>query len=139
MNNTNLESFYRTSVKALIRNSEGKILLSKEENGYYDFLGGGLDHGESLQIGLKREVKEETDLEVINISNTPSYFVTFYSKAKNTWAAIVLLRCELENFNFNPSDECIALEFFTPQEIIDNPNCFESTKKVAKIMLQENQ
>ena len=134
----NQEAFYRTSVKALIKNSDGKILLSKEENGFFDFLGGGLDHGETLQEGLKREVLEETNLKVKNIALKPSYFVTFYYKSNTTWAANVLIECELEDLNFTPSSECIALEFFTPQEILDNPSCFESTKKVAQLMLQES-
>ena len=134
----NQETFYRTSVKALIKNSDGKILLSKEENGFFDFLGGGLDHGETLQEGLKREVLEETNLKVKNIALKPSYFITFYSKSNTRWAANVLIECELEDLNFTPSSECIALEFFTPQEILDNPSCFESTKKVAQLMLQES-
>ena len=134
----NQKAFYRTSVKALIKKSDGKILLSKEENGFYDFLGGGLDYGETLQEGLKREVLEETNLKVINIALNPSYFITYYSKSNNIWAANVLMECELKDLNFTASDECIALEFFTPQEILDNPNCFESTKKVAQLMLQEN-
>jgi len=134
----NQEAFYRTSVKALIKNSDGKILLSKEENGFFDFLGGGLDHGETLQEGLKREVLEETNLRIKNIALNPSYFITFYSKSNTIWAANVLMECELENLNFTPSSECIALEFFTPQEILDNPSCFESTKKVAQLMLSEN-
>jgi len=133
----NQEAFYRTSVKALIKNKEGKILLSKEESGFYDFLGGGLDHGETLQEGLKREVLEETGLHVKKIYYKPSYYITFYSTLNSRWAANVLMECELEDLNFTASDECIALEFFTPQEILDNPNCFESTKKVAKLMLQE--
>lgn len=134
----NQEAFYRISVKALIKNSDGKILLSKEENGFFDFLGGGLDHGETLQEGLKREVLEETNLKVKNIALNPSYFITFYSKSNTIWAANVLMECELEDLNFTASDECVALEFFTPQEILDNPNCFESTKKVAQLMLQES-
>ena len=134
----NQEAFYRTSVKALIKNSDGKILLSKEENGFFDFLGGGLDHGETLQEGLKREVLEETNLRIKNIALNPSYFITFYSKSNTIWAANVLMECELEDLNFTPSSECIALEFFTPQEILDNPSCFESTKKVAQLMLSEN-
>lgn len=134
----NQEAFYRISVKALIKNSDGKILLSKEENGFFDFLGGGLDHGETPQEGLKREVLEETNLKVKNIALNPSYFITFYSKSNTIWAANVLMECELEDLNFTASDECVALEFFTPQEILDNPNCFESTKKVAQLMLQES-
>ena len=134
----NQEAFYRTSVKALIKNSDGKILLSKEENGFFDFLGGGLDHGETLQEGLKREVLEETNLRIKNIALNPSYFITFYSKSNTRWAANVLMECELKDLNFTASDECVALEFFSPQEIIDNPKCFESTKKVAKLMIQES-
>lgn len=134
----NQEAFYRTSVKALIKNSEGKILLSQEANGFFDFLGGGLYHGETIQEGLKRKVLEETNLQVKNIALNPSYFITFYSKLNAQWAANVLMKCELEDLNFTASVDCIALEFFSPQEILDNPNCFESTKKVARLMLQES-
>ena len=134
----NQEAFYRTSVKALIKNSDGKILLCQEESGFYVFLGGGLDHGETLQEGLKREVLEETKLTVKNIALKPSYFVTFYSKSNTRWTSNVLLECELENLNFTPSSECIAIEFFTPQEILDNPKCTQATKKVAKLMLAGN-
>jgi len=62
----------RTGVKALIVN-EGKILVVQErlakdhpddEQIIHDFPGGGLDLGESLITGLKREVKEEIGLEI---------------------------------------------------------------------------
>ncbi|MBT5346878.1 NUDIX hydrolase [bacterium] len=133
----NQEAFYRTSVKALIKNKEGKILLSKDGIDGYDFLGGGLDHGETLEEGLKREVLEETGLHVKKISYNPSYYMTFYSTLNSRWSAYILLECELEDLNLTPSSECIALEFFSPQEILDNPKCYEATKKVAKLMLQE--
>lgn len=42
---------------------DGKVLLFKQWDGY-DFPGGGIDLGEEIKEGLKREVKEETGLDV---------------------------------------------------------------------------
>jgi 8-oxo-dGTP diphosphatase len=41
---------------------DGKVLLVPQWDGY-DFPGGGLELGESLEEGLKREIREETGLE----------------------------------------------------------------------------
>lgn len=50
---------YRVSVKALVVN-DGKVLLVKEDDDdFWDIPGGGLDHGESLNEALIREVTEE--------------------------------------------------------------------------------
>jgi len=53
---------FRPSVYAIIIKA-GKILLSKQLDGY-DFPGGGVNVGETLQEALIREAKEETGLDV---------------------------------------------------------------------------
>jgi 8-oxo-dGTP diphosphatase len=55
---------------ALIFNDEGKLLLSlrgkkaKNEVGKWEIPGGALEFGETFEQGLKREIKEELDIEI---------------------------------------------------------------------------
>lgn len=56
-------TFYRVSVKALIRNEAGEVLVVKEHQEKWELPGGGLDHGESIHDGLKRELSEELGIE----------------------------------------------------------------------------
>lgn len=65
----------QVGVKALLRNKEGKYLLMKRNaqkynnaKGSWDLVGGRIEPGTVLLENLKREVKEETQLE---ITSTP--------------------------------------------------------------------
>lgn len=58
------DAFYRVSVKAVIRNNKGEILcVCESERDMWELPGGGLDHGETVQQGLARELKEEIGYE----------------------------------------------------------------------------
>lgn len=57
----NEKPFY-LGIKAIIQNSEGQILLLKHSSGYWDFPGGRVNHGESIEDTLMREVEEETGI-----------------------------------------------------------------------------
>ncbi len=60
-----LEKFsFRPSVYALIVKDGKVVLLSNKSNSKLWFPGGGVELGETLEEALKREVKEETGLEV---------------------------------------------------------------------------
>ena len=55
-------TFYRVSLKAIIRDNEGRVLLVKESGSdCWSFPGGGIDHGESELDALRRELEEEID------------------------------------------------------------------------------
>lgn len=62
----------RVAMKAIIVNGDGKVLLLREASTYeegtnvgrYQFPGGRINPGEPFLDGLRREVKEETGLEV---------------------------------------------------------------------------
>ena len=69
--------------KTVVFNTEGKILVMKRSQkctrpGGWDFPGGGLNRGEDPYEGAKREIKEETGLEVANIK--PVEVVSFFNE-----------------------------------------------------------
>ncbi|MFK7780582.1 MAG: NUDIX hydrolase [Candidatus Gracilibacteria bacterium] len=108
------QSWYRISAKALIYNEKGEFLLCKEDNGTWDFPGGGLDHGEGIDICLKRELKEEMGLTVTSINNKPKYFITANKPISKTrpWIANIFYEVKVKDLNFIQSDECVEIGFF---------------------------
>jgi 8-oxo-dGTP diphosphatase len=55
---------YRVSIKCLVRNQKGEVLVVKEKGrSWWDLPGGGMDHGESIKTAIAREMKEEVNLE----------------------------------------------------------------------------
>ena len=55
---------YRISLKGLIRNDAGEVLVVKEAGrDWWDLPGGGMDHGEDIKFALAREMKEEVNME----------------------------------------------------------------------------
>jgi len=55
---------YRISLKSLIRNEEGNVLVVKESGRtWWDLPGGGMDHGEDIKSAISRELHEEVGLE----------------------------------------------------------------------------
>lgn len=77
------ELIFRPAVYALIFRGK-KILLSRQGDGF-DFPGGGVERGESLQRALRREVREETGLQVTPgriIEVTQDFFISIESRRK---------------------------------------------------------
>lgn len=112
----NDQNHFRVSVKGIAVDETGRFLLAKEDNGKWELLGGGLDHGEDPIAALKREINEETGLEIIEVSATPKYFVTAPKVGREGYVANVIYEVKLKNLDFIPSDECVELRFFNKEE-----------------------
>lgn len=117
------DSFYRVTIKGIFV-KEGKILLLKESpklSGQWELPGGGLDFGEGLHQGLKREIEEETGMKVKNISDKPVYVWTwkFENKRGIDWyySLVVAYKIEIGNLEFKKSDECEEIGFFSKEEL----------------------
>lgn len=85
-----MENFVMVGVAAIVR-KDNKVLLAprvgNHGTGTWGFPGGKLDHGESLEECVMREVLEETSLEVKNIKfgaltndifETGKHYITIY-------------------------------------------------------------
>ncbi|MGB0757094.1 MAG: NUDIX hydrolase [Patescibacteria group bacterium] len=113
---TTPHAHYRISVKALVLDEDKRFLLVQEDNGTWELPGGGLDHGETPHEGLKREIKEEMQIPVTYIKETPDFVTTW--EEKGSWKANIIYEASLEHLNFTPSDECVAVKYFTPEEAL---------------------
>lgn len=73
------DSLIRVTLKAVILDDRGRILVVKERGrDWWDIPGGGIDHGETIEQALKRELYEEVsfqgdfDFEVL-LAEDPHY------------------------------------------------------------------
>ena len=64
----------QVGVKIFLKNKEGRFLLMRRNaekygktNGSWDIVGGRIDPGTNLMENLRREVKEETGLEILSV------------------------------------------------------------------------
>lgn len=82
-NHDNLEE---KNIDEIVVRTKGLIINGKDEItlGYshktYQFPGGHLEYGESLDECLKREIKEETGIEIENAKLTPFVKISYYTK-----------------------------------------------------------
>lgn len=82
-NHDNLEE---KDIDEIVVRTKGLIINDKDEItlGYshktYQFPGGHLEDGESLEECLKREIKEETGIEIDNTKLTPFVKISYYTK-----------------------------------------------------------
>ena len=130
----NEQSYYRVSIKGVVIDNEGRYLLSLEDNGKWELLGGGLEHEEDPKECLKREVREETGLAVTSISENPIHFITSQRENADTYIANVIYEITLENLDFTPSDECQELRFVKPEDM-NALDLFPNVKKFAEVLL----
>jgi 8-oxo-dGTP pyrophosphatase MutT (NUDIX family) len=116
------DSFHRVTIKGLCVR-EGKVLMVRESSalsGKWELPGGGLDFGEEISAGFKREVQEEMGLIVSKMSKNPVYVWThkYENRRDLEWfySFVVAYRVEFEDLHFTASDECEAIEFVSKDD-----------------------
>ena len=126
------QCYYRISIKGIVIDDDGRVLLTREDNGAWEMLGGGLDHGEDPIDGLKREIREETGLTVTSVSDAPKYFIA-WRKENGAYAANVVYEIKLAGLDFTPSEECQELRFFSPEEMTQ-VTLFANVQKLYELL-----
>lgn len=117
-------TFYRVSIKALIKDKDGHILVVKENQDTWSLPGGGLDHGENPTDGVRREIQEElgvTDIQVNGVACTK----TFYLDHKQAWLLWVVYDVTLHDTTFTHGKGVDAIAFINRQELAGSDDIFE--------------
>lgn len=117
-------AFYRVSVKALIRNEKGHVLVLKENQDTWSLPGGGLDHGENAAAGLRRELKEELNLEVKN-EISPAQIKTFYLESYKSWLLWIVFIVSSEAQDFEFGEGVKEAKFINPAFLSKSEDIFE--------------
>lgn len=131
------ECFYRVSVKALVLDNEKRFLLVREANGLWELPGGGMDFGESPQDTIRREVMEEMGLLVTHVKEQPCYFLTTLNPI-GVHIVNAVYETTFEHLDFAPTEECIELAFFAPEDVILAENMYPNVRAFAKMFRSEN-
>ena len=123
-------AYYRVSVKAVIKDGDDRILLVREHNDYRVLPGGGIDHGETIEQALQREIAEEVgdDIRVCGAKNIG--VKTFYTRTHKAWFMWLIFEVQLEDIDkIKISD---SVEFIEVNALKDSE--YESERNLYKLL-----
>jgi 8-oxo-dGTP pyrophosphatase MutT (NUDIX family) len=119
------------SIKAIIVD-DNKILCLKNERNEWDFPGGKINFNEDVEACLKREVKEEVNLDIKNLNILKSFNLKFNSVPVFIVVYSANISCDSSIFvSFEHSD----YNFFSKHEINDL-NMSKDYKKLIYTLIE---
>lgn len=126
---------FRISVKGMITNEDGKVLVVKEtDRKSWDLPGGGMDHGETIKDALARELYEE-----VNFRGNFDYRVIAIEDPKPLLSGILQVRVIFhivpENMEFSAGIDGDEVAFMDPREFENSPD-FSERKMYEYAQLQ---
>ncbi len=123
-------AYYRVSVKAVIKDNNSRVLLVKEHNGYRVLPGGGIDHGESVQDAIERELIEEIG-KGIRIKNATNIGVKpFYTRTHKAWFMWLIFDVVLHDINSIKTSS--SVEFVDIETLKESPH--ESERNLYSLL-----
>lgn len=110
-------TFYRVSLKAVIRNEEGKVLVNKErDSDSWNLPGGGWDHGETEKEALARELFEEIGYEG-EFTAKPVTTAVHWLESKQAWLLWIVYDVTTANQRFSIGADSSEIMFIDPKEL----------------------
>lgn len=113
-------------VAVAVINEKGQILLQKRPNGIWGIPGGLLELGESTEEAGRREVKEETGVEIgtlqlLHVFSGKQYFVKLPNGDQFYPVTIAYVSKDIKNSTINVDGiESIDAKFFHPRKLPEN-------------------
>ena len=108
---------YRISIKSLIKDAHGKVLVVKETGrDWWDLPGGGMDHGEDITTVIAREMKEEVNLEGEFTYQIISVDEPAYLENHDFWQVRLIFKVHPRNMIFSAGEDGDEIAFIAPEE-----------------------
>ena len=112
-------TFYRVSLKAIIRNENGEVLVVKEKGSQWTLPGGGIDHGESIHDALKRELYEEVLIDspfTEQLVDSESMYIET-KEAGLLWLVFIV---KVEGLKYSLGQDADEVAFINPDQFKDS-------------------
>jgi 8-oxo-dGTP pyrophosphatase MutT (NUDIX family) len=119
-----MNATYRVSVKAVIRNASGQILLVKEHFDEWVLPGGGIDYGEDPYEALKRELREEIGSSSMMSAELRSVF-SLYARGRDTWYMWLLYDVAIDTYDLSLATDGREIAYIDPHTLKNSKNRFE--------------
>ena len=112
--------WYQVTVKGIVRDERGAVLMLREESGLLDLPGGRLEHGETFAECLERECREEMGVGCRVLDRLPRFAWSAPDK-EGIWRVVLCFAIELSSFQFSWSNECVGSEFLRKEDFGSRP------------------
>jgi 8-oxo-dGTP diphosphatase len=122
-------TFYRVSLKALIRNDKGEVLVVKENGSQWSLPGGGIDHEETIHDALKREMYEEALIDA-DFTETLLDTAILYLESKEAWLLWLVYKIAIDDFSYGVGQDADEVAFMNPEVFKDS--AYQSEQLVYK-------
>jgi ADP-ribose pyrophosphatase YjhB (NUDIX family) len=117
----------RPGTNAIIFNDSGELLLERRsDNGFWGLPGGAMEIGESVEQAVKREVFEETGLDVtvgrlVGVYSDPRYYtIMSYPGGDLVHFVTVVFECRQRDGELRISEESTDIGYFDVEALPDN-------------------
>lgn len=129
------------AVAGIITNTDGKILLVRRAGnpgkGLLDLPGGFVDIGETAETALKREIKEELNVEITGLRFLATFPNRYLYREVQYFTLDLAFECSVLSFDsIKAADDVAGFEFFQPEQVPLHEIAFESIRNII-LFLQE--
>jgi 8-oxo-dGTP pyrophosphatase MutT (NUDIX family) len=116
MQNPLQSPFYRVTIKALVRDHEGKVLVIENAHGEWEMPGGGWEHDEDFATCLNREIQEELGVGASTIGDIQFMYKTVSSKGY--YVLRIMVTAEFESHDFTMGEGMRSAMFVSKEEFL---------------------